>query len=209
MGTASTAAPTPAAQSTSEPTTPQPSTPKPTTPKPSAAPDSSQARSALTACQKKVRQGDRVLKQAKTGVGHWATHVQAQTDADNSRITVAEMAGTFKSTRLAGPADQKRYADALFDYRKLKGSCRAVKGAPKAVAAALAKCAQRAREQQPVMTAAAAAMKDWRSHLAAMQRSSEGHVANAEEVWLRAWRAAPPHIKAYKKAAAAFDAPAC
>jgi hypothetical protein len=209
MGTASTAAAPSSAASSPTPSSAAPSSSAPSSPQPSATPDSSRAKSALTACQKKVRQGDKVLEQAKIGVGHWATHVQAQTDADSSRITIEEMDGKFAKTRLAGPADQKRYADALFDYRKLKGSCAAVEGATKPVATALAKCAERAKEQRPVMTAAAAGMKDWKSHLAAMQRSREGHVENAEAVWLKAWRAAPPHIKAYQKAAAAFDAPSC
>ena len=60
-----------------------------------------------------------------------------------------------------------------------------------------------------MLAAAADGMADWKSHLAAMQRNAEDHVRNAQGVWLRAWRAAPPHIKAYKKAAADFDAPKC
>lgn len=196
LGTASTAAPQSATPST--PSSPQPS-----------ASSARQAASALSACQLKVRQADRVLQEAKTGIGHWAEHVQAQTDANADVISVEKMDGTFKQTRLAGPADQKRYADALSDYRELKGSCQPVKGAPESDAQSLADCAQRSQAQQPVLAAAAAGMKDWRSHLAAMQRSREGHVENAEEIWLKAWRAAPPHINAYQNAAANLDAPTC
>jgi hypothetical protein len=97
----------------------------------------------------------------------------------------------------------------LSDYDKTEGSCGTVKAAPKKVATALAKCSQRSKAQRPVIRAAAPAMKDWRRHLAAMQRSRKGHVVNAEGVWLKAWRAAPPHIKAYQKAVAHFDAPTC
>ena len=60
-----------------------------------------------------------------------------------------------------------------------------------------------------MMAAGADGMADWKSHVAAMQRNAETHVRNAQGVWLAAWRAAPPHIKAYKKAAADFDAPKC
>jgi hypothetical protein len=156
-----------------------------------------------------VRAGDKVVEAADLGVGHWATHVQAQTDANRAKITVATMKGKFAKTRLAGPADQKRYADAMSDYHKADRSCDTVKGATQKVAAALTKCSQRSKAQRPVIRAAAPAMKDWRSHLAAMQRSREGHVVNAEAIWLKAWRAAPPHIKAYQKAAGDFDAPSC
>ncbi len=156
-----------------------------------------------------MRRADQVLKDAKTGMEHWAEHVQAQTDADANVISIEQMDGTFAKTRLAGPADQKRYADALSDYAESEGSCRTVKDASASVAESLARCRKRGKAQQPVLAAAAAGMKDWRTHLAAMQRSRAEHVENAEEVWLQAWRVAPPHIKAYEKAAAGFDAPTC
>ncbi|HEY5820541.1 MAG TPA: hypothetical protein VIT20_01105 [Propionibacteriaceae bacterium] len=179
-------------------------------PTPTSTPDSEAAEAALVGCQFKVRAADKVLEQARTGVLHWATHVQAQTDANSSKITVTAMKGKFTKTRLAGPADQKRYADALSAYSKLDGSCNSVKGADSATDDALADCKDRAEDQKPVLAAAANGMKDWRTHLAAMQRSKEGHVDDAQGVWIAAWRAAPPHINAYKKAAKDFeDAPSC
>ena len=163
----------------------------------------------LAACESGVDAADTVMAAAKTGVGHWAVHVQAQTDANSRKISVAEMQKLFKKTRLAGPADQRRYSDAQSAYEEAKASCASVKGADRETAAALRSCRERADAQRPVLTAAANGMQDWKSHLAAMQRSREGHVANPQGVWLAAWRAAPPHINAYKKAAADFDAPRC
>ena len=119
------------------------------------------------------------------------------------------MGALFKKTRLAGPADQQRYRDALSKYEDLNGSCDKVKGATASVAEKLSNCRDRAKAQKPVLAAAADGMADWKSHLAAMQRNATTHVPHAESVWLRAWRAAPPHIEAYKKAAADFDAPKC
>ena len=52
-------------------------------------------------------------------------------------------------------------------------------------------------------------MGDWKSHLADMQRSREVHVDNAQQVWLEAYRAAPPNINAYEKALRRFDPPRC
>lgn len=163
----------------------------------------------LASCRAKVRAADKVLAEAKIGVTHWAAHVQAQTDANSDKITVGQMNGKFKVTRLEGPADQSRYRKALTAYEDLKGSCKPVSGADSSVAASLGKCADRAQAQRPVLAAAAVGMADWRSHLAAMQRSRMTHVDDAEGVWLRAWRAAPPHIRAYQKAVAHFDAPSC
>lgn len=167
------------------------------------------AQQALTACRAKVRAGDQVLASAETGVAHWATHVQAQTDANASKITATEMEDEFKQTRLAGPVDQKRYADAVSAYEDHDGSCAAVKNASPTTKTSLARCATRSAAQQPVMKAAEAAMADWKSHLAAMQRSREGHVENAQGVWILAWRAAPEHLDPYAKAVADFDAPRC
>ena len=164
---------------------------------------------ALKACQRRVRAADDVMAAAKIGVAHWTTHVQAQTDANARKISAAQMSALFKKTRLAGPADHQRYEDALSEYKDLKGSCAAVDGAPANVASKLSKCAERAKAQKPLMAAGADGMADWKSHVAAMQRNAETHVRNAQGVWLAAWRAAPPHIKAYKKAAADFDAPKC
>jgi hypothetical protein len=164
---------------------------------------------ALASCRAKVRAADQVLAQAKTGITHWAAHVQAQTDANKKKISDAQMTGKFKVTRLEGPADQRRYRKALTTYQNLKGSCRPVSGAGSSVAASLAKCSDRAQAQRPVLAAAADGMADWRSHLAAMRRSRMTHVPDAEGVWLRAWRAAPPHIRAYQKAVQHFDAPTC
>ncbi len=196
-----------ATQSTAQPT----STGSPSS-KPSASPTKTAkpvGAKALKACQRKVRAADDVLAAAKVGVRHWAIHVQAQTDANAARITPKAMNALFKETRLAGPADHQRYGDALDTYEDLNGSCDKVEGASAKVADKLSDCRDRARAQKPVLAAAADGMADWKSHLAAMQRNAESHVRDAQGVWLRAWRAAPPHIKAYKKAAADFDAPKC
>ena len=60
------------------------------------------------------------------------------------------------------------------------------------------------------MRAAAAAMGDWKQHLADMQRSREVHVEDAHQVWIEAYKAAPPNINAYDRAAERFKkAPKC
>lgn len=164
---------------------------------------------ALKGCRAKVADADAVLAAAKTGIGHWDEHVQAQTDANAGRITVERMDDIFARTRLAGPADQDRYRKALAAYDDAEGSCFAVAGAPAKDAATLAHCRARASAQHPVLTAAAPAMADWKSHLAAMARSRAHHMDDAEQIWVDAWRAAPPHLEAYAKAAGTYDPPDC
>ena len=208
----------PSAATESSPTTPTPdvtATPSATqsrsaTPKPSAAPTSSAALKALDACRSRVQAADEVLSEARTGVRHWAAHVDAERRAAEGDITVADRQRIFKETRLQGPGDQKRYADALRAYDKVEdASCGKHKGADAKTAATLAKCQQRARAQAPVMRTGAAAMDDWKQHLADMQRSREVHVADAQQVWIEAYRAAPPNINAHNKAVRNFEAPRC
>jgi hypothetical protein len=122
------------------------------------------------------------------------------------------MKAHFKKTRLKGPDDLKRYDDALSTYEDLEGSCAKVKGAEAAVAATLAKCEKRSKAQQPVMTATAAGMKDWKNHQKFMQRNAlhkEGTPSEAQSTWLKQYRAAPKNINAFKKADKNFEAPSC
>jgi hypothetical protein len=175
----------------------------------SADPDASQAQAALESCQAKVEAGDAVIDEAKTGVGHWAKHVDSQRQADLGNYTVEEMKAQFKATRLLGPGDQKRYRDAVDEYRSHDGSCEEVSEAPTEIAEALEKCTKRSSAQKPVMEAGKDAMADWASHLADMQRSKAGHFNNPQRVWLRAYRAAPENINAFDRAIDRYNPPEC
>ena len=175
----------------------------------SADPDASQAQAALESCQAKVEAGDGVIDEAKTGVGHWAKHVDSQRQADLGNYTVEEMKAQFKATRLRGPGDQKRYRNAVDEYRSKDGSCEEVSEAPAEIAEALEKCAERSSDQQPVMEAGVGGMRDWAKHLADMQRSKAGHFNNPEAVWLRTYRAAPKNINAFDRAIDRYNPPEC
>jgi hypothetical protein len=209
------AGPTPsveATQSTAEPTMATPSeTPtatKSSTPKSDS--NAVKAQHALDDCRAKVEAGDAVIKEAKTGVAHWAGHVNAQVLADRGAIRIPDMLARFKATRLKGPADQKRYHDALTDYENQQdASCKKVEKASSKINATLAKCASRSSDQKPVLSAGADGMRDWASHLAAMQRDKNEHVTNAQAIWVKAYRAAPRNINAFNRAVAAYDPPKC
>jgi len=175
----------------------------------SSAGSAARAEQALRSCRRGVDAADAVLAAARTGVGHWAAHVQAQTDADAGEITVQQKNAVFGRTRRAGSDDQSRYRRAKAAYERTDGSCARVAGAPASTTSALARCRTRAAAQRPVLEAAAPAMQDWRHHLEAMMASRMHQVSNPDQVWVHDWRAAPPHIEAYVAATEHFDAPRC
>jgi hypothetical protein len=172
-------------------------------------PNAVKAEQALEACKAKVSAGDKVIEEAKTGVEHWASHVESQRLADEGEIGIDEMKARFKETRLLGPGDQKRYRDAVNAYQDEDGSCSEIDKAPKAIVVSLEKCASRSADQEPVMSAGAKGMKDWASHLAAMQRNKEGHASDPQGEWIRAYRAAPKNINGWEKALDDYDPPSC
>jgi hypothetical protein len=167
------------------------------------------AAAAVKGCRAKVQAADEVMAAGKDGMRHWAEHVQAQTDAFAGEITVGKMENIFERTMAAGDEDEKRYTAAVKAYHHRDGSCRAVAGASARIGRQLIRCADRGRAQRPVLAAADDGMADWTKHLAEMRRSQHGKVHNPQKKWLKTWRAAPPHINAYKKAADRFSAPRC
>jgi hypothetical protein len=183
-------------------------------PSPSASidPASTAAQKAFEDCQAKVQAADEVIKQGKTGVEHWAGHIQAQADGNAGKISTEEMKARFKATRLKGPGDLKRYNEALSAYEDLDGSCGEVEGAESVVAAALADCNTRSKAQKPLMSATDEAMDDWKAHLSFMQRNAlhqAGTPSEALQTWLNQYNAAPKNLNAFEKATDRFDAPDC
>jgi hypothetical protein len=171
---------------------------------------SAAAAKALQDCRAKVGAGDDVLKAASTGVGHWSEHVQAQSDEFDDKISDDTMSKIFTRTRLAGPDDVSRYDDATKAWDDADGTCASRDDASTADNTQLGFCGQRLGAMKPAMTAADDGMGDWENHLAAMRRSRMIHVDNAEQIWLDAWKAAPPHIQAFDKAMTTYaDAPDC
>ena len=70
-----------------------------------------------------------MLGEAETGIAHWAAHVDAERRASQGEISFAKRQKIFKETRIEGPRDQKRYADAIRRYERLDASCGKAKGA--------------------------------------------------------------------------------
>ncbi len=166
--------------------------------------------SVVAGCRRLVQSRDTVVSRAATGIDHWSQHVQAQTDANGGKLSIDQMNKSFMRTRLLGPSDVGRYRDALDVASRRSGECSTPEEAPADIAATLQRCTNRLSAQRPVLQAGARGMHDWSSHLAAMKRSKQGHVHNAQQVWINTWRAAPGAIQAFDKASATFErAPTC
>jgi hypothetical protein len=167
------------------------------------------AAAALSACRAKVAAAGEVVAAAKTGMQNWSDHVQAQTDANAGKITIAKMEDIFHQTMKAGNKDEKRYRAAVNSYEDEDGSCREVQGASSKVTKRLAQCRERERAQQPVLDAAKDGMTDWVTHLRDMRRSAQGKIHNPQQKWIQTWRAAPKNIDTYEDAVDKFSAPNC
>lgn len=151
-----------------------------------------------------------VVEEARNGVHHWSEHVQAQTDANAGRISLAQRQAIFDRTREHGPHDLQAYDRALAKWKRQgTGACVAPADAPPKIRATIADCVSREQALRPVMTAAAKAMADWQRHQADMRRSQAQWVPDADRVWAKAWRAAPTNINAFHDAREGFRAPDC
>lgn len=176
----------------------------------SATPDTSAARQALQTCRTKVGTQQAVVDEASTGIDHWRRHVQAQTDLFDGRISEEQMKAEFKATKTAGPDDVRRYEAAVAANAAQGAGCETVSGAPAELAGQLEACTRRSDGLGAGLGQADTTMGDWKSHLAAMQRSSTSHVPHAQDIWLEAWKAAPPNLNAWAETQRAIaGAPAC
>ncbi|MBA3527967.1 MAG: hypothetical protein H0T91_01370 [Propionibacteriaceae bacterium] len=171
--------------------------------------DDQKAEQLLDACRAKVEAADKTLAAAKVGIGHWSEHVQAQTDFNTGKIDADRLAKIFKRTRNAGPSDVRKYNKAVKAYNTLPDSRDVLAAAPAKLSSAMARCDERSRAQDPVLSAAEDGMHDWAKHLSDMRRSDSGQVHDARGIWIRTWSAAPPHIRAFDRAVARFEAPDC
>ena len=166
---------------------------------------------ALRSCATALVGAQQVVRAARPGVSDWSAHVQARTDMFAGRISVEEMDATWKPTRLAGPGDQQRFHAALRSYHAPTG-CDHLGGVPQADRAVADRCVTRARAAVRAVAAAKAAMGDWKSHLDNMASYAHGGMssAQAQSMWVSAWRSAPRNISAYEHARGALaSAPGC
>lgn len=201
-GNATTPAPTPTTTTVPPSTSPSPS------PTPSPSGDSGAA-AALQKCRVTIGAADATVAAARTGAAHWTVHTQARTDFLAHKITLAQTNAEFKRTKLAGPSDQRTFADALAAYEQVANGCNGLSTSSQPAAAT---CATKAAALHTTVVAGQAVMKDWASHLnnMALHADHEMSATQARNEWIAAWKDAPPHLNAFSAAdSASTKTPSC
>lgn len=159
---------------------------------------------ALVACKKALSLGERVIKAAEPGVGHWEEHLRAHTELVEGKIEYSDVESIFERTSGAGPGDLERFDAVDAEYEKVAEECDAITddGVPddwKLVAEA---CVFYDGATRSVVEESREAMDDWRAHLADEKAHREGELTGdeAEAKWLDAWRNGSPKIAAFDAA---------
>jgi hypothetical protein len=167
------------------------------------------AESTLQACSAEVASAERVVSAAQSGVRHWSAHVRARTDMLKGRITEKQMDAVWKRTQDAGPADQRRFHDALQQYG---GRLPCADPRSETQTEAMTACVTRSETATTAVVAAQEAMDAWSSHLHHMATYADGGMTSgkAQRLWVIAWREAPEHISTYRDSRKALQqAPSC
>jgi len=168
-------------------------------------------RRALRACAVSVRDAERAVQAAGSGVGNWKNHVKARTDMLEGRISEKKMDAIWARTQAAAPRDHKRFKVALRAYDQ-PSKCRRMKNLPASDRKVAAQCVQRSRAAALALRSAEAAMNDWGVHLSNMAKYAKNKMSAsmAQGRWVKAWRKAPENISAYREARERLaKAPAC
>jgi len=184
------------------------------TPSATSAASGSALEDSLVACRDAVAAADAAVGEARTGVGHWATHVQARVDFEAGRIDEATQKQRWAETRVLGPGDQARFAAADAAFQPRAEACAEVNLAAESTAlgTSVEACQQRTAALTAAVEAGRAAMTDWSNHLADMKARVDGAIDSSEggDRWDHAFHMAPGNINAFREAETALSqAPAC
>lgn len=167
-----------------------------------------------SACRDATEAAEEVVDAARTGIDHWAKHVQARTDLIAGRITEDEMRAIWKATRLAGPEDVAELDQAVAAFEPQAGLCAQVEpsSVPAELSDAMARCLERSEAAATAIASGRSAVADWAAHLENMARFAAGDfdAAHAQHLWEAAWAKAPINIDAFREADQALQsAPVC
>ena len=125
-------------------------------------------RSARRACRAQEAAAGVLVSAARTGIAHLKVHVGAHEAWRAGDLDEQTKDARYRATRLAGPGDLRRYADAEAAYQD------AADTADDACARTARRCARRLRALEGSMAAAEPAMAHWEEHLANMADFAAG-----------------------------------
>src|SRR6478752_4114270 len=112
----------------------------------------------LSACQHALTLGDAVADAADASHRDWGSHVQAQLQLDQGKITLAQTLALWAASKKPGPADVRAFTTARAAWAKASGACRAMTTADRADAEA---CMARHAAVQAVVTTGTDVNDEW------------------------------------------------
>ena len=152
----------------------------------------------LSACQHALTLGDAVADAADASHRDWGSHVQAQLQLDQGKITLAQTLALWASSKKPGPSDVRAFTTARTAWAKASGACQTM--ATTADRADAAACMARRAAVQAVVATGAAVNAEWADHLQMMANKAHTDTAAYSQRWRQMVQQAPATLKAYEQA---------
>ncbi len=156
----------------------------------------------LSACQHALTLGDAVADAADASHRDWGSHVQAQLQLDQGKITLAQTLALWASSKKPGPSDVHAFTTARAAWAKASGACQtmATKATTTADRADAAACMARRAAVQAVVATGADVNAEWADHLQMMANKAHTDTAAYSQRWRQMVQQAPATLKAYEQA---------
>ncbi len=160
----------------------------------------------LKKCRGELKSADKVVKAARTGIRHLKVHIGAHQAWISGQITEDKKSATYKRTRLLGPGDLERYANALTSYADADAN------AAETCASQSGDCKRRSRALGASLAAGDQGIAHWDQHLTNMADFAAGEfdATRAQQLWDQTRAQMPQMTRPWNKAERKLDrAPRC
>ena len=156
----------------------------------------------LAACQHALTLGDAVADAADASHRDWGTHVQAQLQLDQGKITLAQTLALWASSKKPGPSDVRAFTTARAAWTKASGACQSMASAATTTGdrADAAACLARRAAVQAVVATGADVNAEWADHLQMMAHKAHTDAVAYSQRWREMVQQAPATLKAYEQA---------
>ena len=158
----------------------------------------------LAACQHELTLGEAVAAAADASHRDWGSHVQAQLQLDQGKITLAQTLALWAASKKPGPSDVRAFTTASAAWAKASGACQAMATTAATMTTAdradAAACMARRAAVQAVVTTGADVNAEWAAHLQMMANKAHTDAASYSQRWRQMVQQAPATLKAYEQA---------
>ena len=156
----------------------------------------------LAACRHELTLGDAVAAAADASHRDWGSHVQAQLQLDQGKLTLAQTLALWASSKKPGPSDVRAFTTARAAWAKASGACQTMASPTTTTAdrADAAACMARRAAVQAVVATGADVNAEWAAHLQMMANKAHTDGASYSQRWRQMVQQAPATLKAYEQA---------